>query len=96
MSDKIYIWNGKQSKFGIRLSFSRKDLETMQANLNEKWYINLNLNERKEVGKFWETHSMTVDTWSPTPKDLPSPTNNIHDVANKMFSNKVSIDDVPF
>jgi hypothetical protein len=36
MSDKIYVGNGKQSKFGIRLSFSRKDLETMQANLSEK------------------------------------------------------------
>lgn len=83
MPDKIYIGNGKQSKFGVRLSFSRKDLETMQANLSEKGYINLNLNERKEVGKFWETHSMTVDTWKPESR----PTNTYENT---------SIEDVPF
>lgn len=82
---KIYIWNGKQSKYGIRLSFSRKDLETMQANLSEKGYINLNLNERKEVGKYGETHSMTVDTWVPTQK----PTTN-------GYESNVDISDVPW
>jgi hypothetical protein len=88
MSDKIYIWNGKQSKFGVRLSFSRKDLETMQANLSEKWYINFNLNERKEVGKFGETHSMTIDTWTPTPKASEG--------HNKPHDSSTNILDVPF
>ena len=82
---KIYIWNWKQWLYGVRLSFSRKDLETMQANLSEKWYINLNLNERKEVGKFWETHSMTVDTWKPEAR----PTTN-------SYESNTNILDVPF
>jgi len=91
MSDKIYIWNGKQSKFGVRLSFSRKDLETMQSNLNEKGYINLNLNERKEIGKYGETHSMTVDTWKPQSQGISQ------SEAQSVFpDSKVSLDDVPF
>ena len=51
--DKIYVGNGKQfeTKFGsmLKLSFSKKDLETMLENVNEKGYINLNVNERREV-----------------------------------------------
>ncbi len=87
---KTYIGNGKQSKFGVRLSFSRKDLETMQANLNEKWYVNLNLNERKEVGMFWETHSMTVDTWKPQTQGISQ------SEAQGVFTDRINIDSVPF
>lgn len=91
MSDKIYIWNGKQSKYGVNLSFSRKDLETMQANLNEKGYINLNLNERKEIGKYGETHSMTVNTWKSQSQGISQ------SEAQSVFSDsKVNVWDIPF
>lgn len=68
--EKIYIGNGKQleTKFGsmLKLSFSKKDLETMLENINEKGYININVNERKDIGKYGETHYMVVDNWKPT------------------------------
>ena len=66
---KIYVGSGKmkETSYGplLKLSFNQKDLETLQANLNEKGYVNLNCNERKEEGKYGETHSMTIDTWKP-------------------------------
>jgi len=53
MADKIYVGNGKSrtTEYGDKmgLSFSKADLEVMINNLNEKGYINLNLNERKET-----------------------------------------------
>lgn len=67
--DKIYCGSGKEidGKYGkmLKLSFSKTDIETLLANLNEKGWVNLIASERKEVGKFGETHSITVDTWKP-------------------------------
>ena len=64
--DKIYVGNGKQfeTKFGsmLKLSFSQKDLETMLENVSDKWYINLSVNERREVWKYWDTHTISLDT----------------------------------
>jgi len=69
MADKIYVWSGKQkeTKLGnlLKISFSNNDITTLLNNLNDKWYVNLNVNERKSVGKYGETHSITIDTWRP-------------------------------
>ncbi len=35
---------------------------------NEKGYVNLGVSERKEKGRFGETHTVWLDTWKPTPK----------------------------
>lgn len=76
---KTYVGTAKQktinTKFGemevIKLSFSKKDLETLMSNLNEKGWVNLDQVKRKEVGKYGETHSMTIDTWKPSEKSTP-------------------------
>lgn len=69
MESKIYVgsWKEIDGKYWkmLKLSFSKTDIETLLANLNEKGWVNLIASERKEVGKFGETHSITVDTWKP-------------------------------
>lgn len=85
---KTYVGTAKQktinTKLGemevIKLSFSKKDLELLIASLNEKGWVNLDQVKRKEVGKYGETHSISIDTWKPsTPGNTPSkqePTHN--------------------
>jgi len=75
MSNKIYVGGGKvvNGNFGLfhRISFNKKDLETMLNNLNSKGYINLNMNERREPSQYGQTHSLVIDTWEPTNNQIP-------------------------
>jgi hypothetical protein len=41
-------------------------VEQLAQYANEKGYVNLGVSERKEKGKFGETHSVWLDTWKPT------------------------------
>jgi hypothetical protein len=70
MSEKKYLGNSRniQGKFGEiqKISFSRKDLELMMDNLNEKGYINLNRIEKRETDKYGNTHYLVIDEWKPT------------------------------
>ena len=54
-----------------------KLIEQLQQHVNEKGYVNLGVSERKEKGRFGETHTVWLDTWKPTPKhetpDVPKP-----------------------
>ena len=72
MSEKTYVGSGKLIKTSngelMKVSFSRRDLETMTANLNDKGYINLVVSERREPDKYGNTHSVSIDTWKPTAK----------------------------
>ena len=71
--DTIFCGSGKaiQTQYGelLKLSIGPKDLETITQNVNEKWWINLVVKKRKEVGKYGETHSICVDTWKPEKQD---------------------------
>lgn len=76
---KLYVGTAKQktinTKFGemevVKISYSKKDLELMMANLNEKGWVNLDQTRRKEVGKYGETHSMVIDEWKPSGNSTP-------------------------
>ena len=78
---KLYVGTAKQktinTKFGemevVKISYSKKDLELMMANLNEKGWVNLDQTKRKEVGKYGETHSMVIDLWKPTTPPANTP-----------------------
>ena len=67
MSDKIYVGGGKaiQTQYGtlLKLSFNKDDLDKLKANLNEKGWVNVNCNERKEVSQYGQTHSLVIDDW---------------------------------
>jgi hypothetical protein len=66
------------------ISFNRTDLEKMIANLNEKDWVNLSMSPRKEVGKYGETHSITI--YKPEAKTRES----------KYGGNEMTIEDVCF
>lgn len=71
MADYISI-NGKKSKFGINLSGKAdKVIEEIKKHTNEKGYFNFELLERKEVGKYGETHYVKVNDWKPTNESKP-------------------------
>lgn len=66
MSEKIYI-NGmycKKSQYGIKITGKAdKIIEQIQANTNEKGYINLELKERRQPDENGNTHYVQVDTY---------------------------------
>lgn len=67
--EKIYCGSAKTitTQYGniYKISFNKDDIKKLQENLSEKGWVNLNMIERKEVGKYGETHSISVDTWQP-------------------------------
>ena len=73
--DKIYVGNGKavEGQYGkfLKVSFSRDDLDKMYQNLNEKGWINLNINKRKTVSQYGHTHSIQVDMYKKDEKQQP-------------------------
>ncbi len=83
--DKVFVGNSRniQGKFGEiqKISYSKKDLETMLANLNEKGYVNLNRIAKKEVDKYGNSHYMVIDNRQPsTEQPKPQPTKVIAEV----------------
>ena len=62
--DKVYLWNAtkRQSQYGefFTGSIRLKDLEKLD---NGKWYVNFVMNELKEPWKYWETHSIALNTF---------------------------------
>lgn len=75
MSEKIYCGSAKvvTTKFGelIKVSFSKKDIDTMQENLKNGW-INLVIKEKKEKVEGKPTHYLEVDSWQPTTEKVDS------------------------
>jgi len=53
---------GTLLKLGINVD---KFVSEMEKHKNEKGYVNLNVNKRKEVGQYGDTHSVSLDTWKP-------------------------------
>jgi hypothetical protein len=75
---KQYVGGAKEinGNFGAfhRISFSQQDLELLLQNLNEKGYVNLNMNKRREPSQYGQTHSLVIDTWQPQPQQqMPQP-----------------------
>lgn len=71
MPEKIYAplsVKEIETQYGplLKLSFrADKMREFIEANKNAKGYVNLNVNRRKEVGEYGDTHYATLDTWEP-------------------------------
>ena len=56
----------KTGKFGLKVSGKLEDIYAeLKQHVNEKGYINLEFKQRKEPGKYGETHSVTIDEWKP-------------------------------
>lgn len=95
--DKIFIGTVKtrEGKFGAfqSISFSKKDYEEMAKHFNDRGYINLVMNARKEVGQYGETHSVSIDNWKPEPREGGQ---NIARARGKYPQSNISPEDVPF
>jgi|TARA_R110000764_G_scaffold187081_1_gene272472 hypothetical protein len=93
MEEKIYVGSGK-SKFDGNLVSCSLCLTDLPAEhiyeYNNKKYIKLNVQKKKEEDQYGKTHSVSVDTWKPEPKK--------EDLSAKLESFKVSPNDpdLPF
>jgi hypothetical protein len=62
-----YVGSGKEKgQDWIQISFSAEDLQKLQANLNERGYVNLNMNRRQQPSQYGHTHSLKIYHWQPT------------------------------
>lgn len=65
-NNKIFAGSGKvvKTQYGemTKISFSQKDIDTMQSNMVNGW-INLVVKEKKEKVEGKPTHYLEVDTW---------------------------------
>lgn len=69
MSDRIYApitikKNPRLQFFCLNASFNaEKMIAFINANKNAKGYVNLQIKEKRETGKYGDTHSAVLDTW---------------------------------
>ena len=86
--DKTYInWICKEVQFnnwGSIINISLK-LEDLQDLANEKGYINMTINKRKEPGKFNETHYLKLNEYKSKDK-----------AKNEFWDEIISVEDIPF
>jgi hypothetical protein len=70
--EKVFCGSAKiiPTKFGdlTKVSFSQKDIDTLQANMNNGW-INLVIKEKREKIEGKATHYLEVDNWKSIPAD---------------------------
>lgn len=70
--EKVFCGIAKiiQTKFGdlTKVSFSQKDIDTLQANMVNGW-INLVVKEKKNKTEGKATHYLEVDTFVPTKQE---------------------------
>jgi len=91
--EKVFCGSAKiiPTKFGelTKISFSQKDLDTLQANMVNGW-INLVVKEKKTKVEGKATHYLEVDTFVPTKQEST--------ITNKVASDIKGIvdDSLPF
>jgi len=77
---KIYVGGAKEisGNFGAfhRISFNKDDLQLLVDNLNEKGWVNVNMNRRREPSQFGQTHSLVIDNWQPNQNNQNNQSNN--------------------
>jgi len=75
MAEKIFLkCSAKEKTFAnggsiLNLGIKVADLlEFAQRHVNERGYLNLSVQSRREIGKFGDTHTISLDTWVAKPK----------------------------
>jgi len=95
-SDKIYLKcsaKARQTNYGQMLNIGVKadDLIAFaQQHANARGYVNLTVSERKEPGKYGDTHSVTLDTYEPKSKARDEFADQVEAAA------PITADDIPF
>lgn len=72
------------------------NVEDLAQYINDKGYVNITMSKRKEVGKFWDTHSLILNEYTPWNKwdrqDEVKETNR----TKQDVEESVTIEDLPF
>jgi hypothetical protein len=74
MADRIYLKcsaKEKQSKYGPKLVIGVKASDLIafaEQHANDRGYVNLVVQARKEVGQYGDTHSVLLDDYQPAAK----------------------------
>jgi len=68
----------KKGKFSLKCSVKTSDfLQWLNENTNDKGYCNIEIKERKEPGKYGDTHYAVLDEWKPEKKEEMIPGNTL-------------------
>ncbi len=82
--------NGQFGEF-FNMSFN---IEKLQQYANEKWYVNLTMSKRREVGQYGDTHYFTLNEYNPNNNNTNN--NQSTDQVDDSSQDDVSVDDLPF
>jgi len=66
------------------------NIEKLQQYANEKWYVNITMSKRREVGQYGDTHYFTLNEYN------PNNTQSNQAIENNSSQDDVSVDDLPF
>lgn len=91
-------WNVKErdNNFGWKYLSCSIKLEELQKIVNEKGYCNFNLNPRKDIGKYGETHSITKNDWKPKEQESEEPMKTVSYGNARSKEEEIDILDIPF
>ncbi len=92
MNDKHYISGSIkeiESNGGKFYSMSLKLDDLASCEVNDKWYIRLNMSKRKEVDQYWNSHYLVENDWKPT-------WNNNQSKQEIKKEDEISVEDIPF
>lgn len=80
MSERVFLkCSAKEKSFGnggtkLLIGVKVEDLIAFaKAHGNERGYLNLAVTSRREVGQYGDTHSVALDTFTPTRGPVESP-----------------------
>lgn len=91
MADKIYCGSGKTRTgnfwefYNISLKLSEIEMYT-----NEKGYINIVVNKRKQPDNYWNDLTVTINDYKPESKQP------VETKLNEFWDKELSIEDIPF
>ncbi len=68
------------------------NIEKLAEYANEKWYVNLTMSKRREVGQYWDTHYFTLNDYNPEGNTSSAPAAK----TNTQEWEDISIEDLPF
>ena len=90
--EKLYCGKGKEGKYGVKVSLCLNDLmayaesDILPAS-NGKKYINIDVTKMREVDKWGNEYTVTIDTWK-KPEKLESQVDSVKPMAE--------YEDIPF
>lgn len=76
MADQVYInsLTGKRSKYGIRISGKAEEvIAEIRKYANAKGYINMEVKEMRQEGKYGKTHYVILDTYQRDQQEQSAP-----------------------